>query len=64
MMNKIFIASDHAGFELKIKLIDKFKNDYMFSDLGPDTHDSVDYPDYASVSFKKRFKIMKGVLEY
>ena len=52
-MNKIFIASDHAGFELKIKLIDKFKNDYIFSDLGPDTHDSVDYPDYASVLSEK-----------
>ncbi len=52
-MKKIFIASDHAGFELKIKLINKFKSEYIFSDLGADTSDSVDYPDYASVLSEK-----------
>ncbi len=43
----IAIASDHAGVELKAAL----KNDiaalgYKVLDLGPDTKESVDYPDY------------------
>ncbi|MCK5235726.1 MAG: RpiB/LacA/LacB family sugar-phosphate isomerase, partial [Deltaproteobacteria bacterium] len=47
MMKKIFIASDHAGFELKeyLKgfLADK---DLEVEDLGCDNEESVDYPEY------------------
>ena len=44
MNKKIFIASDHAGYEMKTKL-----NDYFSSliDLGTNSKDSVDYPDFA-----------------
>lgn len=42
---KIFIASDHAGYELKKILIDSLK--YELIDLGTTSNDSVDYPDYA-----------------
>jgi ribose 5-phosphate isomerase B len=44
----LLIASDHAGFELKRKLADALKRrGIAFEDLGPDSADSVDYPDYA-----------------
>jgi ribose 5-phosphate isomerase B len=43
---KIYIASDHAGVGLKQKLITSFPQ-YNFVNLGTDTNDSVDYPDYA-----------------
>ncbi len=45
---RIAIGSDHAGFELKRKLIDVLtEKGYMLWDLGPESADSVDYPDYA-----------------
>lgn len=44
---KIFIASDHAGFALKTFLIKEFKT-LNFIDLGCDSAEiSVDYPDFA-----------------
>jgi ribose 5-phosphate isomerase B len=51
-LKKIFLASDHAGHELK----DKIKKHLILKsselrieviDLGPDTTESVDYPDFA-----------------
>lgn len=47
-MKKFYIATDHAGFALK-----SFVKDYVISlgheiiDLGPDSDDRVDYPDFA-----------------
>lgn len=44
----IGIASDHAGYELKQKVIDFLeKNNYNVLDYGTDSSDSVDYPSYA-----------------
>ena len=45
---KICIASDHAGVELKSKVIG-FLHDlaYEVADFGPHSLDAVDYPDYA-----------------
>jgi ribose 5-phosphate isomerase B len=44
---KIVIASDHAGFELKGKIIDFLKGkNFMVEDLGTYSPESVDYPDY------------------
>jgi ribose 5-phosphate isomerase B len=43
---KIFIASDHAGLELKQHLLSRFPT-LPWQDLGTNTGDSVDYPDYA-----------------
>lgn len=47
-MKTIHIGSDHAGFELKSKLIG-FLNSlgYRLQDHGTFSNDSVDYPDYA-----------------
>ena len=53
----IYIASDHAGYTTKLKVLnflEKHKLDYV--DLGPDTTDSVDYPDYAEKLAKQMEK--------
>jgi ribose 5-phosphate isomerase B len=44
MEKKIYIASDHAGYEMKSKLCSYFKT---FTDLGTNSSESVDYPDFA-----------------
>jgi ribose 5-phosphate isomerase B len=45
---KILIASDHAGFELKEKLEAQLRElGYAVDDLGPTDEHSVDYADYA-----------------
>jgi ribose 5-phosphate isomerase B len=45
---KIPIASDHAGFEAKTKIISKLQEmGYKVEDFGPFTDERVDYPDYA-----------------
>jgi len=46
-MIKVPIASDHAGFEMKQKLIDFFSQEFEFEDLGAYNEESVDYPDFA-----------------
>jgi ribose 5-phosphate isomerase B len=47
-LEKIIIASDHAGFRLKEKLIKwLISSRYEVKDLGSFSEDSVDYPDYA-----------------
>lgn len=50
-MKKVFIASDHAGYDMKEfvkKYLEEF--DVYVIDLGTDTSSkSVDYPDYASL---------------
>ena len=52
-MKKIFIASDHAGFKLKNKIILKFIKTKKIEDLGPKSSDSVDYPDFAKKLSRK-----------
>ena len=53
-MKKIFISSDHAGFELKEQIKKKFKNRFTFIDLGTDNAQiSVNYPEYAHKLCKK-----------
>ena len=44
MKDKIFIASDHAGFNLKKQIIYSKEE---FVDLGTNNEDKVDYPDFA-----------------
>ena len=46
-LNKIFISSDHAGFNLKKNIVQKFSKKQKIIDLGPSSNKSVDYPDYA-----------------
>ena len=63
MVDKILIASDHAGFDLKQKLIEKMPYG-TFHDLGTDSKESVDYTDYANELANKllKDKNKKGVL--
>ena len=59
---RIAIASDHAGFDLKAEL-----REYLIAlghdvaDLGPDTPDRVDYPDFG---YKLAEVIADGTAEY
>ena len=62
-MNEIiFIASDHAGFDLKKQITNSLKG--IFVDLGADSENSVDYPDYAKklVSKINSTENSKGIL--
>ena len=62
-MIKILIASDHAGFVLKNKLIDHFKNKFEFTDFGTNSEESVDYPDFAhKLASEISIKNLTGVL--
>ena len=42
---KISIGSDHAGFDLKQKIINKYSK-FNFIDCGAFSNESVDYPDF------------------
>ncbi|CAM2007794.1 ribose 5-phosphate isomerase B [Acanthopleuribacter pedis] len=47
-MKKLWIASDHAGFDMKATLKDHLTGlGHEVIDLGPDDDASVDYPDFA-----------------
>jgi ribose 5-phosphate isomerase B len=48
----IFIASDHAGLEMKRHLISRHP-ELPWKDLGPFNTESVDYPDYAAMLCKE-----------
>ena len=53
-MKKLFISSDHAGYNLKEQIKKKFSKKYHFCDLGTDSSKiSVNYPDYAHKLCKK-----------
>ncbi|MDD2564909.1 MAG: ribose 5-phosphate isomerase B [Salinivirgaceae bacterium] len=46
--DKIYLASDHGGYLIKRHIASfLLKEGYDVIDLGPDSEDSVDYPDYA-----------------
>jgi len=46
---KIGIASDHRGFQMKSRLVQLAESlGHDVNDFGPDSTDSVDYPDYAA----------------
>ena len=50
-IKKLYISSDHAGFELKSILVRSQiakKYGFEFQDLGPENSERVDYPDYSS----------------
>ncbi len=51
---KILIASDHAGLELKNKLVEALKSisSVEVQDFGPQSTESVDYPDFANLVCK------------
>ena len=44
---KIVVASDHAGYEMKTRLVEYIKErSFKVTDLGCNSAESVDYPDY------------------
>jgi len=54
---KYFIGADHAGIDIKAYVKELFENlGHEVVDLGPNTKDRVDYPDYAA-------KVCQEVLE-
>lgn len=62
-IDKVFLASDHAGFELKNELKEAIKGlGYEVVDLGANDKNSVDYPDYAHLLASKLEPNCYGVL--
>lgn len=51
MSKNIYIASDHAGYELKTQILSQY--DLKIIDLGTNSNASVDYPDFANFLIKK-----------
>ncbi len=66
MSEKIYVGADHAGFDLKQKLVaDLKKLGYDPVDVGPKTLDPTDdYPDYAKpvAEAVSKGKVQRGVL--
>ena len=55
-MEKLAIASDHAGFELKESIIAYLHDKGVeLEDFGPENTDRVDYPDYG-ISIAQRWR--------
>tara|TARA_B100000959_G_scaffold234014_1_gene251666 strand:- start:1826 stop:2251 length:426 start_codon:yes stop_codon:yes gene_type:complete len=62
-VKKIFIASDHAGYNLKENIKKALlKKNKRIMDLGPKNSNSVDYPKYAHLLSKKIGKNDIGIL--
>ncbi|MDZ4684809.1 MAG: ribose 5-phosphate isomerase B [Planctomycetaceae bacterium] len=62
---KIGVASDHRGYQVKAKILGQIAElGYEPIDMGPESGDSVDYPDYASnvASAVSRGEIDRGIL--
>ena len=61
-MKKIFISSDHAGYNLKEQIKKKFFKKYKLEDLGTNNSKvSVNYPDYAHKLCRKVCKSSKNI---
>ena len=64
-MEKIAIASDHGGYDLKSYLLIFLKElGYEVKDLGPPNSNAVDYPDYGSSLAKVVLdgKVSRGIV--
>lgn len=64
-VKKVYLGADHAGFGVKEKLKKYFKErGIAYEDMGTNSSDSVDYPDYAFEVAKKvsRQKNARGIL--
>ena len=63
-IEKIYIASDHAGYLLKESIIKDYliKKKINFFDLGTQSEDSVDYPKFAKKLCKKINSSSMGIL--
>ncbi len=63
-IEKIYIASDHAGFRLKSFIIKEYlgKKKCNFVDLGTNSDKSVDYPKFAKILCRNINKSSMGIL--
>ena len=56
MSQRIVIASDHAGFPLKMRLLARLQEKgFQLEDQGCYSEASVDYPDYAAKAIKRMY---------
>ncbi len=65
MVETIAIAADHAGYDLKVLLVPEIKSlGFEVLDLGTDSRDSVDYPDYADAVVRsiEAGRVQRGVI--
>ncbi|AJD04733.1 ribose 5-phosphate isomerase B [Campylobacter lari] len=63
LREKIYIASDHAGFVLKQEIINFLQEKNInFEDLGPFSEERCDYPDYAHLLSSKIDENSFGIL--
>ncbi|MBS4241147.1 ribose 5-phosphate isomerase B [Campylobacter vulpis] len=63
LKERLYIASDHAGYELKTKLCTFFKEARIpFIDLGTNDEKSCDYPDFAHLLASKIDEKSFGIL--
>ncbi|TKX32370.1 ribose 5-phosphate isomerase B [Campylobacter aviculae] len=63
LKEKIYIASDHAGFHLKEKICLYFiEKQIAFEDLGTNSSNSCDYPDFAHLLASKIDQNSFGIL--
>ena len=54
MINRIVIGSDHAGYELKLKIIEHLEDQGIaVTDVGTDSAESCDYPVFADALCKR-----------
>ena len=58
---KIYIGSDHAGFDLKEHIKKHFEEQFEFKDMGTYSSESVDYPDFAHAVAESLLKENDGV---
>lgn len=61
---KIAIACDHAGYDVKEQIKAHYGNKIEWLDLGADSHDSVDYPDFGHKLAKAvtQNEVEKGII--
>ena len=59
-METLAIACDHGGYDLKEAIKELFSDRLSFIDLGTNSHDSVDYPEFGQ---KLAESIIKGDVE-
>ena len=62
--DRVYIASDHAGYALKQVIVKEFlfKKGINFQDLGTNSEKSVDYPKFAKKLSQKINKTSMGIL--
>ena len=59
----LYIGSDHAGYQHKKTIIKYLKSKKIkITDMGPETEESVDYPEYAHKVCEKIKENNKGIL--